>query len=1509
MRDSHETGVSGDVKVIHVDPQDLALAFPDADAMFKGEYQRAGGDLVITGEDGSTYLIVGYFDGAHPATLVAPNGGVLMGEVVSRLAGPLAPGQVAQAGGGTGAEPIGFVQTVDGIATVQHADGTTATLAVGDPVFASDIVVTGDNSGIGLALVDETIFTMSANARFVLDSLVYDPTSTSNSLVVDIVQGTFAFVTGKVAGTGGMTVETPVATLGIRGTTPTGSIDADTGAARFSIAPDPITDHVGSYTIYRKGTTEVLAVVSTTDSTFSITSVTGQVFETAKTVTDLAAESQILSFFTRVYDNFLANPVIAPAAPPAPPGQDQDGGDERQGQNEGGPGPNPTLTQFALNTVQDLIGDTSTSLTGGATPITQALLNNLPDSFGDTFPTFTIPDPIRIPDIVQALNPIAVSLVTSENSPASGLFAVSGGTGQAYTYSIVSQPSAGTLTVNPDGTFVYDPGNAFDALTTGQTQSVFFTYQVIDPSGAASQPADVEIVIQGVNDTPQIIVPDASGLQTNEDQPVQFFGFSFADPEGDPITVTVTAHSTVTLNGFDDEGQKTQALLDLEATYGPAVFLVGDGVEDEQISVRAPTQVMNFLFFGFIYTPTANSDGPGGLDITATDGTTTSHSSVDIIIAPQEDAPIVTNVAVNGPTDTSVVTGSFNGFDPDTGDSITFSLLTIPGQGTFINNGNGTFTYNPGNAFVGLQDGESFTVTATYLATDTHGQNSNVGVIAVTLAGTSNPPDAQDDIVTGAEDGQPKVYVFENDTDPDGDPLLADIITGPSHGTATIDAEGYITYHPDANFNGTDTLVYQVSDGNGGTDTATVTFIITPVDDPAIAVDDQLMAAPNTTTALDVYANDDDVDGTATVGLSSSQSVRGASLSVNADGSIAYTPPTNLSGSDEFTYTLTNDDNTVTTATVLVCIEPVIATNQTITGTAAADVLLGGLGNDTISGLAGYDDFVGSAGDDTITSGSANYEDYENGGIVRYIDECGTGAVTITFTSVDHATATDTYGDTDTLIRTYEFTGTMSDDRIEFPSAISTPNGEGFYFVPFAGADTLIGGSGFDIASYNTPTAFLFQSFGTVSGITANWSTGTVVDPWGDTDHITNVEAIYGTEFVDTFIGDSGFNRIRGLAGADIIQGTVTGWQEVDYRRDAVNGGTGSITVDLAGNFAIDGFGDVDTLINVDAAIGGDTDDTLIGSAGDNRLRGEGGDDIIIGGAGADTLLGGAGDDTIDGGLGYDTIIGGAGDDTLLSGGLTSIDFGNTAFLDYGQEDGPGGVTITFVSLHEATATDTFGGTDTLYNFSEFGGTMFADQLDVPIAAGHTEDSSTYFRPRAGDDIVNGSVAGYDTISYADAHFFGATAGLIADWSIGEIADPFGDTDTFTNVDEIQGTTFDDTFIGGTGYNRMVGLAGADTFMGTASNTIDEVDYRRDAGWANAAGQFGTAGVTVNLGAGTATDGYGDTDTLIEIDRAIGTETGDTLIGSAGANRLRGEGGDDTIDGGLGHDVIIGGAG
>ena len=52
-------------------------------------------------------------------------------------------------------------------------------------------------------------------------------------------------------------------------------------------------------------------------------------------------------------------------------------------------------------------------------------------------------------------------------------------------------------------------------------------------------------------------------------------------------------------------------------------------------------------------------------------------------------------------------------------------------------------------------------------------------------------------------------------------------------------------------------------------------------------------------------------------------------------GSIAYTPPTNLSGSDEFTYTLTNDDNTVTTATVLVCIEPVIATNQTITGTPA----------------------------------------------------------------------------------------------------------------------------------------------------------------------------------------------------------------------------------------------------------------------------------------------------------------------------------------------------------------------------------------------------------------------------------------------------------------------------------------------------------------------------------------------------------------------------------------------
>ncbi len=71
------------------------------------------------------------------------------------------------------------------------------------------------------------------NARIVLDEFVYNPNSTSNSALISLTKGTFTFIAGKVAKTGDMKVDTPVATMGIRGTAPRVSI-AEDGSVRFS---------------------------------------------------------------------------------------------------------------------------------------------------------------------------------------------------------------------------------------------------------------------------------------------------------------------------------------------------------------------------------------------------------------------------------------------------------------------------------------------------------------------------------------------------------------------------------------------------------------------------------------------------------------------------------------------------------------------------------------------------------------------------------------------------------------------------------------------------------------------------------------------------------------------------------------------------------------------------------------------------------------------------------------------------------------------------------------------------------------------------------------------------------------------------------------------------------------------------------------------------------------------------------------------------------------------------
>jgi len=195
----------------------LPSGFPIAEA----DFGRSGPDLVLTSPDGEQVVVRGFFAAETPPKLTLPEGAEFSGSLAAKLAGPQAPAQVAQAGPeATTAQPIGTVENLVGTVTVTRTDGTQTELEIGDPVFQGDILESGEDGAIGIVFADETSFSMAENGRMVLDEMIYDPGEGTGEMAVSVVRGVFTFVSGQIAKTDpeAMTIETPVATIGVRGT-------------------------------------------------------------------------------------------------------------------------------------------------------------------------------------------------------------------------------------------------------------------------------------------------------------------------------------------------------------------------------------------------------------------------------------------------------------------------------------------------------------------------------------------------------------------------------------------------------------------------------------------------------------------------------------------------------------------------------------------------------------------------------------------------------------------------------------------------------------------------------------------------------------------------------------------------------------------------------------------------------------------------------------------------------------------------------------------------------------------------------------------------------------------------------------------------------------------------------------------------------------------------------------------------------------------------------------------
>ena len=241
-------------------------------------------------------------------------------------------------------------------------------------------------------------------------------------------------------------------------------------------------------------------------------------------------------------------------------------------------------------------------------------------------------------------------------------------------------------------------------------------------------------------------------------------------------------------------------------------------------------------------------------------------------------------------------------------------VVTNAAHGQVVVNANGTFSYTPANDYFGA---DSFTYQLSNGAV-----NSNTSTVSINVTPVNDTPVAADVSLTTPEDASLRLNILAQAHDVDSATLTGRIVSGPSHGTLTANADGSFSYTPSADFNGTDRVTFKVNDGQLDSNLATVNITVTPVNDAAVAANDSATLDEDTEARFDVLANDQDIDSTTltTILVAGPQHGR---VTHNNDGSFTYTADANFNGSDSFTYQVNDGELDSNVATVNLVIMPV----------------------------------------------------------------------------------------------------------------------------------------------------------------------------------------------------------------------------------------------------------------------------------------------------------------------------------------------------------------------------------------------------------------------------------------------------------------------------------------------------------------------------------------------------------------------------------------------------------
>jgi Ca2+-binding RTX toxin-like protein len=507
----------------------------------------------------------------------------------------------------------------------------------------------------------------------------------------------------------------------------------------------------------------------------------------------------------------------------------------------------------------------------------------------------------------------------------------------------------------------------------------------------------------------------------------------------------------------------------------------------------------------------------------------------------------------------------------------------------------------------------------------------------------------------------------------------------------------------------------------------------------------------------------------------------------------------------------------------------------------------------------------------------------------------------------------------------------LVDNRLEFTTTLRNPGenilvgGNGSDVLEGrGGADILIGGSvssdfGFDFASYeSSPSAVTVRLRGVGSDTQTPISNGG--DAKGDT--LIGIEGLIGSRFDDTLTGNSLNNVLEGGSGDDTLDGKG-GTDTVDYSRDGfddptirldvrlgINGASGTGT-ELRFSFSDNSLRvlSVDTLISIENATGAGAPDTLVGNEQDNVLDGR--DD----------------NDTIDGGFGNDTLIGGSGVNTVsfVSHDTRVLIIGETNTISLGNNGADGSYTRSHLEF-SPTLHSVIDETDILRGFQNVQGSNRFERIN-----GNEQDN--VLDGRGGSDVLDGGLGndtligvGTDTASYVSHDgvalaSFGVTISLGAGTADGSatatiLATHQIETDILRGIQNISGSSHDDTINGNEGDNLLDGRGGNDAIDGGLGNDILIGGLGNDTAVFvshDSVALLSKEQDVISLGLNGADGSYVRTqasatqpveqDVLRGIENVIGSNHAETINGNEQDNGLIGRGGNDNLNGGAGNDT------